>query len=258
MLIPLFFTLFFHFYGIYFKKVENSFICQFLTVVINYFQNRAKMSDTDPEEAKDELGELQSLSETVPRGMFVSGWDDENDLIEEDPNPTETTERELLWAATEDKIDIVERILSENPELVNVYDRDGYTALHKACYNNNYELAQLLLRYNANVEARTEMQWTPLHSAAKWNNARLVALLLQHGANINAFSEGNQTPLHVATTVSSCRDTLVELFMRDELKPELLNSAEEAAGQIAKRTGPSFPFFDMVRAGLNPRIGMLD
>lgn len=216
------------------------------------------MSEIDSDEAKDELTELQSMSETIPRGMFVSGWDDENDLIEVDPSPHETSERELLWAATEDKIDIVEKILCEHPELVNVYDRDGYTALHKACYNNNYEMAQLLLRYHANIEARTEMQWTPLHSAAKWNNAKLVALLLQHGANINAFSEGNQTPLHVATTVSSCRDTLLELFMNDDLKPGLLNSAEETAGQIAKRTGPSYAFFDMVKSGLKPTIGMLD
>lgn len=216
------------------------------------------MSDIDSDEARDELGELQTVSETIPRGMFVSGWDDENDLIEVDPNPHETKEKELLWAATEDKIDIVEKILAENPELVDVYDRDGYTALHKASYNNNYEMAQLLLRYNANIEARTEMQWTPLHSAAKWNNARMVGLLLQHGADVNALSEGNQTPLHVATTVSSCRDTLVELFMNEGLTPELLNSSEETAGQNAKRTGPSYPFFEMVQSGLNPRIGMLE
>lgn len=214
------------------------------------------MSDSDEE--RDELAELQKLSEKVPRGMFVSGWDDENDLIEVEPNPHETLEKELLWAATEDKIDIVERILTDNPHLVNVYDRDGYTPLHKACYNNNFEMAQLLLKFNANIEARTEMKWTPLHSAAKWNNAKLVALLLQHGADINAFSEGNQTPLHVATTVSSCRDTLLELFMNDKLKPELLNSSEETAGQIAKRTGPSFPFFDMVKPGLDPKIGLLE
>lgn len=216
------------------------------------------MSDIDSDEARDELPELQSVSETVPRGMFVSGWDDENDLIEEDPNPHETVEKELLWAATENEIDIVEKILSEHPELVDVYDRDGYSALHKACYNNNFAMAQLLLKYKANIEARTEMQWTPLHSAAKWNNAKMVALLLQHGADINALSEGNQTPLHVATTVSSCRDTLVELFMNDDLKPDLLNSSEETAGQNAKRSGPSFSFFEMVRPGLNPKIGMLD
>uniref|UniRef100_A0A336MKV2 CSON001140 protein n=1 Tax=Culicoides sonorensis TaxID=179676 RepID=A0A336MKV2_CULSO len=216
------------------------------------------MSDIDSDEEKDQLSELQKLSSKIPRGMFVSGWDDENDLIETEENPHETQEKELLWAATEDKIEIVEKILNDHPELVNVRDRDGYTPLHKACYNNNYEMAQLLLRFNADIEAQTEMEWTPLHSAAKWNNAKLVALLLQHGANINALSEGNNTPLHVATTVSSCRDTLIELFMNDELNPGLLNSSDETAAQIAKRTGLSYAFFEMVKPGLDPKIGMLD
>ena len=102
-------------------------------------------------------------------------------------------EREILWAATEGKNDIVEELLIKDQTLVNCKDRDGYTPLHKACYNDNYELAQLLLKYKADPDARTEYQWTTLHSACKWNNSKLVALLLQHGANINALSEGGKT-----------------------------------------------------------------
>ena len=95
-----------------------------------------------------------------------------------------------MWAATEDKYEIVESILEKDPSLVNCVDSDGYSPLHKACYNNNYELAQLCLKYKADTNKLTEFNWTPLHSACKWNNSKLAALMLQHGSDINARSEG--------------------------------------------------------------------
>lgn len=176
--------------------------------------------------------------------IFVS-WDDENDLVEPEPNPHETPAKELLWAAEEGKTELAEKILKEFPDLVNTKDRDGYTALHKAAYSDHFDLAFVLLKYGADVNARTNMLWTPLHSACKWNNPKIVALLLQNGADINARSEGDQTPLHIACTVSDCRDTLIELFLDDRLDPNIVNNSGETALQIAKRTGPCAPLFEM-------------
>ncbi len=163
-----------------------------------------------------------------------------------------------MWAAGEDKIEIVEKILEKDPSLVNAVDRDGYTPLHKACYNNNYELAQLLLKYKADPNKRTEFSWTPLHSACKWNNAKLAALMLQHGADINARSDGDQTPLHITTTVSACRDTLVTLLMDSNLDPNAKNNSDEKAFQIAKRTGLTCSLFDMVNPALSVETGIID
>lgn len=212
--------------------------------------------------------------------MFVRE-DPDNDIgIEEDENPqgellavksakvswlnlcfsdfTASLERMILWAAGEDKNEIVEEILAKDPSLVNVKDRDGYTPLHKACYNNNFDLAQLLLKYKADPNEKTEFHWTTLHSACKWNNSRMAALVLQHGANINAPSEGDQTPLHITTTVSACRDTLVTLFMNPKLKPDLRNNSDETALQIAKRTGLTHPLFDMIHQSLAVATGLID
>lgn len=172
--------------------------------------------------------------------------------------PSASLEREILWAATENKNEIVEEILTKDPSMVHVADRDGYTPLHKACYNDNYELAQVLLKYKADPNKRTEFHWTALHSACKWNNSRLAALTLQHGADINATSEGDQTPLHITTSVSACRDTLVTLFMNPKLKPNLKNNSDETAMQIAKRTGLTFPLFDMVHPALSAEMGVID
>lgn len=169
-----------------------------------------------------------------------------------------TLEREILWAASEDRNEVVEDILAKDPNQVHAADRDGYTPLHKACYNNNYDLAQLLLKYKADPNRRTEFQWTALHSACKWNNSKLAALVLQHGADINATSEGDQTPLHITTSVSACRDSLVTLFMNSKLKPDLRNNSDETAAQIAKRTGLTFPLFDMVHPALSVETGLID
>lgn len=137
-------------------------------------------------------------------------------------------------------------------------DQDGYTPLHKACYNNNFELAELLLKYKADPNKRTEFQWTTLHSACKWNNSRLAALVLQHGADINATSEGDQTPLHITSSVFGCRDTLITLFMDPKLQPNLKNNSDETALQIAKRTGLMLPMFDMVHPALSVETGLID
>ena len=99
---------------------------------------------------------------------------------------------------------------------------------------------------------------TPLHSACKWNNAKMAALVLQHGSDINATSEGDQTPLHITTSVSSCRDTLVTLFMDPKLKPELRNNSDDTALQISRRTGLTFPLFDMVHSALSVETGLID
>lgn len=73
---------------------------------------------------------------------------------------------------------------------MNAVDSDGYTPLHRACYNNFFDIVCLLIKNGANINALTGMKWTPLHSACKWNNYRCVELLLDHGADPNALSEG--------------------------------------------------------------------
>lgn len=110
-----------------------------------------------------------------------------------------------------------------------------------------------------------------MHSACKWNNARIAILLLQNGSDVNALSEGgvenliyltfqyyyfrwflfpDQTPLHITTSVSNCRNTLISLFMNKNVNPELKNNSNEIASQIAKRSGVTFPLFQIVHSSI--------
>ncbi|KXJ70873.1 hypothetical protein RP20_CCG022249 [Aedes albopictus] len=220
-----------------------------------------KIAQEIEDDKRDEIETLEDLEEKLrktPRGMFTSGWDDADDLIEEDQNPEASLERLALWAAGEDKLEVLEQVLAKKPSVVSAVDSDGYTPLHKACYNNNVEMAKLLLRNGADPNAQTELGWTPLHSACKWNNAECVALMLQHGADVNATSHGSQTPLHIAASVSNARSTLVTLLMDDRIEPDVLNNSGEKAADIAKKSGLAFPLFAMAQSALTVETGMLD
>ncbi|XP_017117055.1 ankyrin repeat domain-containing protein 49 [Drosophila elegans] len=215
------------------------------------------MTDYDSDEEKSQVEKLRYAK--VPRGMFVSGWDDDADeLIEEDKNPQSSIERMILWAVNENRISEVREILRLDADTVNSKDNDGYTPLHRAAYNNFVDMAKLLLQYRADPNARTELGWTPLHSACKWNNADCAHLLLQFGADVNAESEGKQTPLHITATVSNCRNTATVLLLDRNILPRKENNSEELASVIARRTGMSFPIFECGDEAYDCETGLID
>ncbi|KAL8603592.1 hypothetical protein ACOMHN_022544 [Nucella lapillus] len=76
---------------------------------------------------------------------------------------------------------------------------EGESLLSLACSAGYYELAQVLLAMNANVEDRgIKGDCTPLMEAASGGFVDIVRLLLLHGADVNAQSSAGNTPLHSA------------------------------------------------------------
>lgn len=67
----------------------------------------------------------------------------------------------------------------------------------------------------------------------------------------------DQTPLHIASTVSNCRSTLVSLLSSPNIDAKLKNNSEEIAEQIALRTGPSYPLFQMSENALIVETGLI-
>ncbi|XP_034667182.1 ankyrin repeat domain-containing protein 49 [Drosophila subobscura] len=215
------------------------------------------MDDYDSDDEKSQVEKLRHAK--VPRGMFVSGWDDDADeLIEEDKNPQASVERMILWAVNENRISEVREILRLDPDAVNARDSDGYSPLHRAAYNNFVDIAKLLLQHKADPNARTDLGWTPLHSACKWNNADVAQILLQFGADVNAESEGKQTPLHIAATVSNCRNTATTLLLDRNVQSKKENNSEEMAAVIARRTGMSYPIFEIAHEAFECETGLID
>lgn len=97
-----------------------------------------------------------------------------------------------MLAAENGMLEKARHLLERDPSLVQVTDKDGYTPLHRACYNNHPQLVDLLLQYGADIHAQTEMGWQPLHSCCQWNHVECAVRLIQNGADVNAVSNGGK------------------------------------------------------------------
>ncbi len=95
---------------------------------------------------------------------------------------------------------LVEKLLSEHPELLAARSPDGWTPLHVAAFFGHPELARYLIDQGATVDARSTnaMKNTPLHAAAAGAAVPVMRLLLERGADVNATQEGGWTALHSA------------------------------------------------------------
>lgn len=98
----------------------------------------------------------------------------------------------MLWAAENGELEILQKLLKTQPDLVHAKDSDGYSPLHRAAYGNHISCISLLLSYGAKVTAKTELGWTPLHSACNWNNYNVAARLLAAGADPTALTDGGK------------------------------------------------------------------
>lgn len=75
-------------------------------------------------------------------------------------------------------------------------DGHGNTPLHWAAFKNETECVRLLLRYNADPNARAHPSgWTPLHDAAYSNSSECIELLVSKGAHVDARANSGATPL---------------------------------------------------------------
>jgi ankyrin repeat protein len=58
---------------------------------------------------------------------------------------TESPAKEILWASENGKLSEVERLILGDPMLIHAKDKDGYTPLHRACYNDHEHIVDVSL-----------------------------------------------------------------------------------------------------------------
>ncbi|ETN75856.1 ankyrin repeat protein [Necator americanus] len=151
---------------------------------------------------KELIDEIRSTKANNP-GMFVSAWQEDDQGIR-DADLRNTGDR-FLKEAENGNVGVLRSMLDSDPDLLSVSDEDGYTALHRAAYNNHIDVVSFLLEKGADPEARTKQGWTALHSAANWGNYEVIGRLISHGVDVNARSSGSVTPLHLAIS-SQCEN----------------------------------------------------
>ncbi|NXL72760.1 ANR49 protein, partial [Leptocoma aspasia] len=233
--------------------------------------NKDKQGDEDDDDSDlfedftehfNQLELLETHRHLIPVGT-QSCWSGQSDDDDDEQERTEewyemqekkmekNPEKLLLWAAENNRLSTVKRLLMEKLAPVNARDEDQYTPLHRAAYSGHLDVAHELVAQGADVHAQTVDGWTPLHSACKWNNTGVAAFLLQQGADINAQTNGLLTPLHIAAGNKNSRETLELLLMNRYVKPDLKNNLDETALDIARRTDIYHYLFEIVEDCIN-------
>ena len=98
--------------------------------------------------------------------------------------------------------------------------RDGVTALHIACFSNNFEGLKLLLAHTGiDVNVTNLYRTTALQTACSSNNLEGLKLLLAHPSmkSHNVRAKDGKTPLDIAIHHSSM-DCIKELLKDGRVK----------------------------------------
>lgn len=209
------------------------------------------------EQSKDSRKLLDTVLEQKKKyeQAYKSQWegDVDEDIQTEDLEAIKNDPgKKILWAAENSNIDVVKEILEQDPALVYSVDEDCYTPLHRASYNGHVALCELLLRYGADVHARTSDGWTPLHCACRWNQVGVASLLLQAGSDVNCLTKGKQTPLHLAASNQNAKEVLQLLLMNRWIDPFVINDGNDTPYQVCQRSGNLYHLFEMTLEHMQP------
>lgn len=138
------------------------------------------------------------------------------------------TDTRLADAAMRGDKDTVRSLLKQKVD-VNAPQGDGATALHWAAFQDDVEMAQLLLNAGANVKAATrEGAITPLFMACTNGSAPMIERLLKAGADARSTKSKGTTALMIAAASGSADAVKVLLDHGADL-----TAKEYAHGQTA-------------------------
>lgn len=147
---------------------------------------------------------------------------------------------DIFEATSLGRLDRLKQCLGEEclrDAAVNSRSKDGFTALHFACFFGQPDAARLLIESGAAVDAvaANPTQVMPLHSAASARNLEAARLLLEHGAPVNARQQGGWVPIHAAAQNGD--RPMVELMLKHHSDPKLANDEGKTPAMVAREKG---------------------
>lgn len=145
-------------------------------------------------------------------------------------------ELDIFEAASLGRLERLKKCAKDSAQL-NSRSKDGFTALHFACFFQQPEAVRVLIEAGAAVDAvaANPMKVMPLHSAASSRNLEAARLLLEQGAPVNARQQAGWVPIHAAAQNGD--RAMVELLLRHKADSKLANDEGKTAAAVAREKG---------------------
>ena len=138
---------------------------------------------------------------------------------------------------------------------VHFFDADGMTPMHFACFHGNDEMVKRFLKAGANPNLCSNDGLSALHIAIQnTNNSSTIEALLKKGANPNAQTKSRRTaPLHLACDNGSSED-IVELLLKAKADTDVLDSDGRTPLCVATCRGQTKIVELLLKAGANTEL----
>ncbi|XP_057320544.1 putative ankyrin repeat protein RF_0381 [Microplitis mediator] len=134
--------------------------------------------------------------------------------------------------------------LLENNVAVNYYSPKCAPALYLAIKSGYVGLVKSLVYSHANINMMYDNN-TPLHLAVDEDNYAIAEFLIKRKAEINAFNKENKTPLHIAIEKKNIK--LVKLLIKNKADINVVTNNDETALIVSIKN----EFFDLFKILLN-------
>jgi ankyrin repeat protein len=148
---------------------------------VKHYSDTASSQDA---EAIEETQKSKSDETTVKKqsqGLDETSINKQGEVVKEKANDSGNKNMALRVAATNGRLEDVERLLDEGAD-INASADNGMTPLILASWMGHIKVVELLLSQGADVSARTKQGSTALSLAIEKNHQQVIELLQQYGA----------------------------------------------------------------------------
>ena len=189
------------------EKLKNA-ICKNDIGFIKRYKNQFSINERFEDEDNDTLL-LYSISD-YGSNMYSYFMENGADIALKN-DEGENLIHSIIYSGDEKRLELIKKAYPSGMKaMINARSKDGVTPLLLAISLENFDLANKLISYGADVNIGDNDGVTPIHLAAQYSNSMFVSNLLDNGANFRIKTKIGNYPLALA--VNADRDDVVKLL----------------------------------------------